>query len=387
MKKAIFFLLALCLTMVLSAQTSLNLLNLPSQYGITDNKVIAKQEIHHLKCVKTVDIKNRPKWKEGTKWVYGEPLVSFEFSSEIETKYNRTYFMNLASSYYNSPKAKPNGLNIDVPSHYKITDWIGQSNYVVSGTGIKQTISLGYSNNSINLVYNGKTKTYDIPVDILGKPIEGTRRTTSNTLLTNPDNPPISVRMYTKSIDATGKETIGKNYVLNYITKNDLKHLTGLDDSQLIEMTRIENISEDVNPSTHITNMAAKIDWSGNTGKLSVWYSGVNVAVSPPTKKTNSFNMPYQGTKYEVRVFDGTVNDKNYGCTARLKDVTEFTLQEGSKFSWNPTTKILTYDSSKPLEIWGIGHESGSWTIVQGKNQSVESYYERINGVMQQKHY
>lgn len=351
-------------------QKAIETLRLPAIYTVTDGKVInesVSRSIIITEFVNEYDYVSRE--KVNGKWVTTYPENEYTLQiQETRTPTARTYMPNWCSMIMlqNGMKLNPDNplqghrpFNVLPKSQlFPNGGWIGEGWVQISSDAstVEMYGTLGANNNVMRIGLK----------DIYGKTIPGTpvynQGANPTAMNTNMDNPPVDIMIIRNRKMKDGKTYYAPRPERGYILKNDLLRILNMSEDQLQWEVRTTMYTANVNPLTHITSTSADIEWTGTTGKLVVYYNGYDISQKSPSGKITSYGKTYPGTIYQIRVFNGIVNDQVYGSTLTLRftkdEAKTFKLVPGNAFNYNSSTKTITYNQAEPIEIWGLGIES-----------------------------
>lgn len=376
-------LMALAMVVSSSAQTNtpvvLRTLGLPDAYSVTDGFIVNEQITRTVEVKRFIDTKNRRKEKVNGKWAYFTDTVYSYSVKEVKGTAPRTYLPNWCSMRKQQPNvylSQANALSI-IQEAIPVTStdgWVGYQLTTISSdaTSIDVITELGYSN---NVIRKGSKDVFGVLIQ--GKDVYN-QGATPIYISPSYSNPPVSVSLVTDVLAASGQTFTTKTN--GYILRDQLLKLLNKTQEQLEWELRMTYLNEKVNPKTHITSTSAEIVWVADAGKLVLYYNGFDVASNPPTGKITSYGKPYPGVSYQIRLFNGIVNDNVYGTTLTKRftntEQKTFTLKAGSAYSFNSNTNTITYNDDVPMEIWGVGVEG----VENGKTWQLECEYIEGNG-------
>lgn len=186
---------------------------------------------------------------------------------------------------------------------------------------------------------------------------------------TNGENPSITILRETTIITAT---KVSKIKQFPVYTKSQLMAKSGMTEEQIELAFSTQFKGYKVNPDTHITSVSVEVTQDGNQFTGTSYTNGVANKVQSPSGKVTSYGKTWPGIKERWRLYNGPENDLVTGATWREEidnGENPIFITEGTAFSFNPTTKVLTYDESKGATLWFENEEDPA----QGKNFSVET--------------
>ena len=175
------------------------------------------------------------------------------------------------------------------------------------------------------------------------------------------------------SIKATGEYTVSNvrtsvsKPTTTSVTKGYLLGAMETEELDLAEMLKVRYVVQDQPHETHVENLACDITVEVINGIPDLVYSKIKVKGDVFINGIDSENIPYttltasMGLKFpnfvqRWHLYNGEVNDAVYGSTDTItfgaSESNEITVVAGDSFSWDVATKTLTYDQSKPAELW-----------------------------------
>lgn len=195
-----------------------------------------------------------------------------------------------------------------------------------------------------------------ITVDAQGNPIEAE---SDSRIVIQRRNKIISGSI---SIKATGEFTVSNVRTstsrpsATSVTKGYLLGAMETEELDLAEMLKVRYVVQDKPHETHVENIACDITVNGNLFKGDVFINGIDSENIPYTTLTASMGLKFPNFVQRWHLYNGEVNDTVYGSTDTItfgaSELNEITVIAGDSFSYDPATKTLTYDQSKPAELW-----------------------------------
>lgn len=170
------------------------------------------------------------------------------------------------------------------------------------------------------------------------------------------------VRTGSISIKATGEFTVTNvrqttsRPTTTSVTKGYLLGAMETEELDLAEMLKVRYVVQDQSHETHVENISCDITVNGNLFKGDVFINGIDSENIPYTTLTASMGLKFPNFVQRWHLYNGDVNDLVYGSTDTItfgaSELNEITVIAGDSFSYDATTKTLTYDQSKPAELW-----------------------------------
>ncbi len=140
------------------------------------------------------------------------------------------------------------------------------------------------------------------------------------------------------------------------VTKGYLLGAMDIEELDLAEMLKVTFVVQDQPHDTHVENIGCSITVNGNLFKGDVFINGIDSEQIPYTTLTASMGLKFPNFVQRWHLYNGDINDLVYGSTDTItfgaSELNEITVIAGDLFSYDATTKTLTYDQSKPAELW-----------------------------------
>jgi hypothetical protein len=156
------------------------------------------------------------------------------------------------------------------------------------------------------------------------------------------------------------------------VTKGYLLQNMSVDENELAEMCKVVFEVKDQDDETHVENLACDIVVTGDKVKGDVYINGIDSENIPYTTLIASMGLKFPQFVQRWHLYNGVVNNSVYGSTVTIQlsasESNEIQVVAGDSFSWNPTTKVLTYDQSKPADLW----YTFECLPAQGKNEGAQ---------------
>lgn len=338
---------------------SIELLNIPEQLGIFNGQVQSKTEYEILETTvrddrfyemvlnprtgKMVPKRITKTWKE-----YSVIPIKQKFG---------VYGLNLISAYINAFGHSYSGINAD-------------GNHELFSPEFEGTIKVG--------IFKDKTFHFNWQRLELEKTANGClihemhdegRSSTFSGPIANEADFQITIQRRDKSTVSSFSSNIGKGdpifsnvrtSIINRrpasVTKGYLLSNMNSDENTLAEMMKTTFECIDVNHAAHVENISCDITVTGNKFKGDVFINGIDSEQIPYTTLTASMGLKFPNFVQRWHLYNGDVNDTVYGSTDTItfgaSELNEITVIAGDSFSYDATTKTLTYDQSKPAELW-----------------------------------
>lgn len=140
------------------------------------------------------------------------------------------------------------------------------------------------------------------------------------------------------------------------VTKGYLLAAMNIEELDLAEMLKVRFEVKDQPHETHVENIGCSITVNGNLFKGDVFINGIDSEQIPYTTLTASMGLKFPNFVQRWHLYNGDINDLVYGSTDTItfgaSESNDITVIAGDSFSYDATTKTLTYDQSKPAELW-----------------------------------
>jgi hypothetical protein len=355
----------------------LDLLNVPEELGIYNGQIQNKTEYQILETTVRDDRFYEMVLNPRTgKMVPKRITKTWKEYSVIEKKQKFGYYgLNLISSYIHSFGAAYTGINAEGKHELFSPEFTGK---ISVGPFKDKSYHFNWQRVEIEKTANGCifTETHDqgISVDSNGNPIP------------NEADYRIVIQRRDKSIVSSfssnlkGPAPIFSNVRETLINRNPASVTKGyllenmnIDENALADMTKVIFECIDVPSTTHVESLAANISGAGNVYKGDIYINGMDSEQIPYTNLIASMGLKFPQVVQRWRLYNGDdVREKVYGSTwlkqMSFSELNEITVIAGDAFSWNESTKTLTYDASKPTHLW-YQYEC---LPAQGKNEGWE---------------
>lgn len=302
-----------------------------------------------------------------TKMVSGKPTVTSTFEI-VETKSSSTkmYVLNYLNMMSNLGLTVTND-NTDSFVMNKPKTWVT----VTLGTHAGKTF--WYPGQTIIIQPGDNFYSMDLISD-LGSNVTST----GSPEPTNGENPLVTIRR--ESYIKTATFTSARPSV-SYpkIALQQLCSLMNLTEEELKQAVKTTYTLSSVDTTKRIANTCVEgaflSDSNTLSGKINVYYNGVNTNTFKPSGLITSYDKPYPGHIVRWRLHNGVINDPVYGSSVTIKfessEDNAINIIAGDAPSYDPITKTLTYDKNKEAVLLATFEELPA----QGKNWGGEAKY------------
>ena len=194
---------------------------------------------------------------------------------------------------------------------------------------------------------------------------------------TNGINPSKSIvrEDWTKTKTFTSSKPV-KSYPV--YTKAELMTKTGWSYEQIKRAYRIEYEIKSLDSNVNITSTGCKIVNTNNKYTGEVYINGILSPEIDYRKLTTSYGQKHPGYVFRWRLYNGTVNESIYGSSQVIKftdhESTTIEILPSTMVTWDAVNRILTYDQTKPAQLWATFEELPA----QGKNWGGEDIIDLI---------
>jgi hypothetical protein len=301
--------------------------------------------------------------------------VTSTFRSEPVTQSFGAYALNLCSAYLNSYGLSATSDSTMFKPSFTATatvgDFAGQTYFYGYNSVLISRTGSGYNYSVTSWPYMN-TETNGLPAITPWITIKQINTTRTGTVS-------INQRRMTYTVSNVSETTSRPTFVR--YTKDQIESRSGMTTDQIADARKVIFQIFPTSGTTHVNSLAADIVVSGNKYKGDAYINGIDSEGIPYTTLTASMGLKFPQFIQRWHLYNGVVNNSVYGSTVTItfnaSELNEITVVPGTSFSYNATTKTLTYDQSKPAELW----YTYECLPAQGKNEGAQIAIDLKTGV------